>query len=401
MACDDSRNSDSAGSGASIKYRYAGDEHGRVVDIGSLDVVRGKDYVCLSCRNTLRPVLGEIRQKHFRHKQDVDCSQETYLHNLAKVTFYETYLRCLETNTPFLFEYPVPRQCTYCEFGPCEIPDVSEQTDLTEYFREIFLEQRDGEFIPDVLLAGEQKLYIEIVVTHYMEQKKRNSGVRIVEITVSEEEDVEMIRSRTLSLADDRVCAFNLRIKPVAADFNETCSRHGTFFHLDVHGAARLVIVRLAEIPAWRARRDHFEDVYNLATETFHTKLAQAFNARKEIRHCWLCVYCSLDDHLSKSICNRSKQGIGGYWPTKAVECEAYKMGSDDFSERVLDRILRSLQGRLEKPATEIDYASVAPHPADWNGKCEFCGKITTDWWTYESRTGKCKCNDCLREGKT
>lgn len=67
-----------------IKYRYAADDDDKVLDILSEQVIKGKDYTCLSCGGTLRPVKGEERQHHFRHKIQTNCSPETYLHNLAK-----------------------------------------------------------------------------------------------------------------------------------------------------------------------------------------------------------------------------------------------------------------------------------------------------------------------------
>jgi hypothetical protein len=33
-------------------------------------------------------------------------------------------------------------------------------------------------------------------------------------------------------------------------------------------------------------------------------------------------------------------------------------------------------------------------------GKCEFCGEITDDWWSYDGKTGLCKCRSCLKQGK-
>lgn len=34
-------------------------------------------------------------------------------------------------------------------------------------------------------------------------------------------------------------------------------------------------------------------------------------------------------------------------------------------------------------------------------GKCEFCGEVTDDWWTYDGKTGLCKCRSCLKQGKS
>ncbi len=28
---------------------------------------------------------------------------------------------------------------------------------------------------------------------------------------------------------------------------------------------------------------------------------------------------------------------------------------------------------------------------------CELCGQITSDWWSLDTSTWLCKCNDCLK----
>jgi competence CoiA-like predicted nuclease len=70
-----------------IKYRYALDEDHQVVDVEDLTEADRKDYECIACGHVLRPVMGEIRHKHFRHQveADVECSGETYLHRLGKL----------------------------------------------------------------------------------------------------------------------------------------------------------------------------------------------------------------------------------------------------------------------------------------------------------------------------
>ena len=84
-----------------ITYKFAYDYEQNTIDIKTLSKAnRIEKFTCLSCGNELIPILGEIKEHHFRHKVIVEnnCSQETYLHKLAKNKFYETYDKCLKSN---------------------------------------------------------------------------------------------------------------------------------------------------------------------------------------------------------------------------------------------------------------------------------------------------------------
>lgn len=72
----------------------------------------------------------------------------------------------------------------------------------------------------------------------------------------------------------------------------------------------------------------------------------------------------------------------------------------------------RELPARTVLPAValeaaEEEAATALPTPgqpaaglADREGVCIFCGRTTTDWWKHDGATGRCKCRDCLRQGR-
>jgi hypothetical protein len=37
---------------------------------------------------------------------------------------------------------------------------------------------------------------------------------------------------------------------------------------------------------------------------------------------------------------------------------------------------------------------------AEPEGVCEFCGQKTSEWWSYDGKSGTCKCKACYRKGK-
>jgi hypothetical protein len=203
-----------------IKYQYAINSNGETVYAANLiasQEVRNEAYKCVSCDHTLIPVLGEKRKKHFRHKADiqVQCSPETYLHKLGKIRFYEIYTDCLANKIPFWIEIEVTQRCTFypqfqqiCRFWN----KYKKRFDLTQYFKKISLEKKDNSFIPDVLLTSEkgETLYIEIAVTHQSTIEKISSGYRIIELTIHQESDINILESNCLS-EKDTVKFFNFR----------------------------------------------------------------------------------------------------------------------------------------------------------------------------------------------
>lgn len=201
----------------SIKYKYALSQDGLIFDINDLSEDDRADYECLGCGNVLRPVLGKIRKKHFRHKVNQECSLETYLHRMAKKLFIKTYQSCLNQKTPYVIEYPVPSFCTSCNYGPCETDNEIAEYDLTKTFIYISEEQKDGMLIPDVLLQAKSgmKLYIEIAVTHQSSINKVDSGMKIIEFQLNTEEDLEVFNKNRISFFIDDVKLYNFKPAPL------------------------------------------------------------------------------------------------------------------------------------------------------------------------------------------
>ena len=307
-----------------IKYRYALDD-GQIIDIQSDEVPR-KEYCCLSCGNVLLAVLGDIRQKHFRHKVQVDCSSETYLHNLAKRVFYQTYLDCLANNRPFFFEHKVPIRCNACnDHGPCDAGFELKRTDLTKHFTKIELEARDGQFIPDVLLkSNSERLYVEIAVTHFVEQNKATSGVRIIEVHVSDESDIGLISSCCLSESDHRISAKNLNPVPVFRKQPASCPETVVCFVMYATGKSWLGPISVPEFEkSTRSPGVYVEEMPRYGAEAFVSKVGELFQKGRKIRNCWLCESHCLRYRTLDSYCMVLKTSIENN--NRAVKCPKYR----------------------------------------------------------------------------
>ena len=189
---------------ATIKYHYALDENDRLVSIKQAYLERneGHTYHCVGCGAGMIARLGEVRNWHFAHRGDeAHCGTETYLHQLAKRRVKEIF----EKGPSFEVGYYRDVKCS--DFGTCPFAKKEdchtyklETFDLKAFYDTCQEEQTVGDYIADLLLTNSSKLnrepvLIEIQVSHKSTLQKRNSGLRIIEIRLRTEEDIDTLLS--------------------------------------------------------------------------------------------------------------------------------------------------------------------------------------------------------------
>ncbi len=184
---------------AAIKYKYALNEQGRVVSIRQAFLERNDNhkYFCLGCGSKMIPRLGDVRTWHFAHSgDDVSCSQETYIHKLAKRLIKDKF----ERESSFEVGYYKEKKCSdiqSCPFAKseeCKAYEL-ETFDLKKYYDTCDEEKQIGEYVADLLFTLSSKperdpILIEIFVSHECTQQKKKSGHRIIEIHLKTEEDI-------------------------------------------------------------------------------------------------------------------------------------------------------------------------------------------------------------------
>lgn len=444
-----------------IKYRYALDNNSRVVDISSNSVDKGKDYICLSCNKVLRPIRGDVRQHHFRHKVQADCSTETYLHNLAKRIFAQTYQGCLDNNQPYTVCYQVPVRCNYCnDRGPCDVSHQMQSYDLTKHFKNIVVEARNEGFVPDILLSsGSNSLYIEIAVTHFIEEKKTSSGIRIVEIHINDESDIDLITSCLLTEEDPRIKIANFRKVPVDLNLADQCTKTICCFIVYPSGKSILDSVPVPKYERVARKAVHIENIdsFNMASlqEEFTIRLGKAFQRGIPVKNCWLCNFHCLQFRTLQSFCRLNKSVIEN--SNQAVDCESYRQikklpecglitdaqnklieaqakrtkerqqsqesakraVQDDKQDLGHDFFVRmgeagakstnethAYQHQQALPSQTSKTIHTATQERPKSGKtatCVFCGTIfeeeSIDWWWFNAEKSECKCKPCLKKG--
>ena len=192
---------------AELKYKYAYDEVCNVVSIDDYSKEESKQHSfrCIGCGGVLLPrAIGSVyRRAHFYHKEIVDCNSETYLHKLGKSLIKHWF----ETSDTFMISYPVSKECNNkgCSFrsSDCHRDRQMESFNLKTYYDTCNEEVSINRFIADLLLTNSQNaaippILIEICVTHKCEDNKRASGLKIIELTIENEQDIFDLISKNI-----------------------------------------------------------------------------------------------------------------------------------------------------------------------------------------------------------
>lgn len=178
-------------------YTYALNSDNMVVSIK--DAIMGQNYRCPFCKSDMIQRKGEIRRWHFAHKANASgtCSYESYLHELAKVKIRQAFM----SSDYFTLSYEAKAICCYeCSFKSFQKCD-SEKTvefNLRKFYDTCEIEAPYHKFRADLLLTSSTNpktppLLIEIMVTHRCTQEKISDGVRIIEIPIHSEEQIDEI----------------------------------------------------------------------------------------------------------------------------------------------------------------------------------------------------------------
>lgn len=187
-----------------LKYKYAFDEIGNIVSIEDFTKESSKlhTFKCIVCGGELRPraIGSKHRRAHFYHKEVVSCNGETYLHKLGKLYIKQHF----DNSDKFCISYEVSKTCKEhnCNLRNynCHKEHEINQVDLKEFYDTCTIEAPIKGFVADLLLTNSKDTIIpptliEICVTHPCEDEKKESGLKIIEISIKTEKDIENLFS--------------------------------------------------------------------------------------------------------------------------------------------------------------------------------------------------------------
>jgi hypothetical protein len=292
-----------------IKYQYAKDSDQKLIDINYLNEMNRHEFkfFCIGCGNELIARLGKQKIKHFAHKMIVTCSGETYLHQLGKQLFYENYNYCLANAQPFYIEIYQSKICNHYEDDLgfiCNLERKINKFDLIKYFDKISIETKEGSFIADILLYStynNNKIFIEIAVTHLSSEDKINSNYRIIELEISSEEELEPIKRKLLSKKNESIKFINF--KPIVFKCKGNCEKSFNFITLDKNEQCLLKQYNLTQIKQILIEdKDKIldykilKDRQILYPEIFKKGVADFALKGLKIKNCYLCRYHANND---------------------------------------------------------------------------------------------------------
>jgi len=150
-------------------------------------------FNCPGCKQEVYAATeGKIQRPHFRHKSidgSKGCSEpESYIHWITKELFADFF----ESVDSLYIEIP---HYLYCIATQTCKKRSAYQLDLKARFPYIIVEEYHQGFRPDCTLfndAGE-KLYLEVKYTHAVSEEKIDTGVPIIELSVSNEKDIDKV----------------------------------------------------------------------------------------------------------------------------------------------------------------------------------------------------------------
>lgn len=184
-------------------HRYALDENGNTIFIKNVTHdERHNKFYCKNCGGLMIPVLGEKRQKHFRHKVVTPtCSYESYIHKIGKEKLRERFYN----QETFFASYYIGFACdktNNCKFreklANLECNKKEKRTiDLKKLYDTCEEEKKYKGYIGDLVLTHSEHperepIFIEIAYTHDCTKEKLKSGIQIIEVKVNDDQDFSM-----------------------------------------------------------------------------------------------------------------------------------------------------------------------------------------------------------------
>lgn len=328
-----------------VKYQHAyiDDDRDNVISIDDITDQNRKQhkYFCVGCGKELLPraIDSKCRKPHFYHKEEVICSGETYLHKLTK----HVLKRKFDNEPSFFVEYIVSKECsnTNCKYrNPrCREEHVPYRIDLKKYYDTCTLETGINGFVADVLLTNSKNpniepTLIEVCVKHPCDEEKRNSGLRIIEIKIKEEQNINSLqhqdvirellftskRERNVDfISFKRVIITPLHVKLQRYIYNPQQNPNGYLTEIDCYKAHE------------RLRADSLFELNVVNTQ--HYKQCEMWEvlpwmaSHKGVRRCDLCKFYYATIYEDYPICRLSKKYGKPAHPSmnEAEKCNSYR----------------------------------------------------------------------------
>lgn len=264
----------------------------------------------------------------------------------------------------------LPANCNryYKELGTTCRTETESDVDLTKYFNKIYMERPYEGFTPDILLSSEVRkevLFVEIAVTHRCDNAKIESGKRIIEINISDEDDFSAVLSCRLSDQAPNINTYNFKKKTIKRDIcNGDCENEVNLFV--IYESQKSILLELSPSeainPDIRGKVRHMEILGHSSSDLekqtiiYRNKVREAHFKRIPIKNCFICRYHGGDGIENAIFCKFRKESVGSneaascsYYKTfhNIKECQAADKANDEYAKNNESRIITNAFMRI------------------------------------------------------
>ena len=329
----------------SQNYSYANNLSGELINVSNAQ--RNEKYFCPICGELMTPHMGKIRRWHFVHRNIENCSYESYLHKLAKIKIRQAF----QSSEHFMLSYRALAicscECPYVGSPKCE-GEKQVEFDLRKFYDSCEIEAPYHKYRADLLLTSSTNpklppVLIEIMITHKCTYEKISDGVRIIEIPIQSEEQIDSIVNSCRLTAvranhsiptysnEDNITLYNFNkiesFDPTGIfdEYEDCFSRKNTIvFWLNQQGVFRSFDCHCYEVSKKLPSKVHY---YITEIATPFKEIFQEFSKQGvRIRNCFLCKF-SKQDLWGDRLCVLYKKHNLSRKPSPycAVSCPHYR----------------------------------------------------------------------------
>ena len=328
-----------------IKYHYAKNENGEIVDISDVTEEYRKEhrFFCISCGEEMIAKMGKIKVKHFAHKVDTqNCNSETYLHKLTKLRLKEKFY----SDNPFEVAYWVDIHCSKeksCIFYKKDVCRKKELRiyDLKKYYDVCEEERREDKFIGDLKITSSTNpnlppILIEVCVTHECTLDKKESGIKIIEVYIRDEDEILILLSNGITESKDDKCKFYGFKRDV--DSHLTNERDNNIWRYSLYKSGLSYVSKNSSCSEYDRKNNHnaileinIDNNRCVVSSIYDIGDVISLSLGYNVKTCRLCKYRKEDyDLCSNFCCLYKKYGTPKNPESKdAIKCGYYKIDND------------------------------------------------------------------------
>ena len=323
---------------------------------------KSQRFFCINCGEEMIAKLGEIKSRHFAHKAEtLDCNSETYLHKLAKLRLKEKFYSAASFEIAYWQEVKCSDKssCPFFKEEECKEKRLK-SFDLKKYYDTCQEEQREDSFIADLKISSSQNpkrppVTIEIYVSHKCSLPKKESGIRIIEVRIKDESDIQDLILHPI--AEDENCRYSFEPRNPKCRFYGFNKEAKHLDSLDVRSIPRFYLFKsgsafvsnMDERRSCRecSRKDNPKAILELNIDRFYLDhpspyeigYVTALNLGYDVKTCQLCKFRKngFDSPYGTSAnfcCLYKKYGTPQFPDSKdAMNCQYYRVDNDLIGE--------------------------------------------------------------------